>query len=1184
MATTPIDPMTGPRYILDGRVVTMNDRFDVIDRGRVYIDAGSIVAVQDAGTPRPDGFRRAPLVKTGGTIYPGLIELHNHLSYNVLPLWQVPRHYGNRGTWRNSPDKKRLISGPMRVLGSTGGIIESIVRYVEAKALVGGVTTSQGITLISTAIPHHYRGIVRNVEKTDDAALPRAATRVGDVKDAAAFRRRLDANTTLLLHLAEGIDDTARKHFKALRIKGRRWAITDSLAGIHCAGLRGRDFATLRSRGGKMVWSPLSNLLLYGETADIKRARDEGVLISLGSDWSPSGSKNLLGELKVARLVSDKEGGLFSARELVAMATINPARTLKWDGALGSLEAGKRADMVVVDNRRGDPYDHLIDARETSIVLAVINGIPRYGQPRLMDRFEGDKESLSLNSSRRSFFFTQETADPVVAALSLSEATERLKDGLRRLPELAQTLADPATAMGSFGITADDRPGTWVLDLDNEGFDNRSLAPDSFADRLTAGVQPLDQTLESITLDPLTVVTDDRFFHRLVNQANLPEYVKEGLPRVYGTTAPKPDPSVFSMGTAPSLGRDARGPATLAELNAAAGLLTLADRKLLVDQAQVLLDDAYVHLNLKEAMHAVSPIQRLRLLRHQLSRATSETMGEESMFHREMTSIFTELRDLHTNYLLPSPFREHTAFLPFLAEECFDSDGTAHYLVTKLAPDFEHPTFDEGAELLYWNGVPIAKAIRANAAGQAGSNPAARFARGLDALTIRPLVRSLPPDEEWVIIGYRAADGRELETRLEWKVWSPGSAPGIDPDGGDSVALAGSLGYDLQTDAVNQARKALYAPAAIRGDTPIGGRMVDLGGGDLATTMPTVFRAREVTTPSGDYGYIRIFTFNVPSAEMFIEEFARLADELPATGLIIDVRNNGGGLITAAEGLLQVLTPKIIEPSPAQFVTTPLMLRLVENHSPSPLDASFTLAAWLPSLELAVRTGATLSTAHPITEPAVANGIGQRYHGPVVLITDALCYSATDMFAAGFQDHEIGIVLGIADATGAGGANVWTHKLLRILAGDSEDSPLEALPHNSGMRVSVRRTLRVRDRAGTPVEDLGVVPDERYHMTRTDILEHNDDLIGRAGDILSDLPRYRLDGEVTTGAAKPAVRVTMENLDRLDIAFDDRCVASHDVSDGTKTFRPAVASPEVVDLTGYKDGVAVARRKIHVGS
>ncbi len=143
------------------------------------------------------------------------------------------------------------------------------------------------------------------------------------------------------------------------------------------------------------------------------------------------------------------------------------------------------------------------------------------------------------------------------------------------------------------------------------------------------------------------------------------------------------------------------------------------------------------------------------------------------------------------------------------------------------------------------------------------------------------------------------------------------------------------------------------------------------------------------------------------------------------------------------------------------------------------------------------------------------------------------------------------------------------------------DSPLQPLPHNSGMRVSVRRTLRVHDRSGTPVEDLGVVPDERHFMTRHDLLEHNDDLIDRAGEILAAMPSYRLDGEVTVGAGNPTVSVTSSNLDRIDVAYDDRWVASRDVTDGTTTTRPA-GSPRVVDLTGYAHGEAVARRRIQV--
>jgi hypothetical protein len=121
----------------------------------------------------------------GGTIFPGLIELHNHLSYNVLPLWSpVPKRFQHRGQWPDHADYRKLISGPMTVVGEyrdaqgRPALLAPLVRYVECKCLLGGVTTSQGIMLNSNAgVQRFYRGILRNVEQTDDPALLEAQGR-----------------------------------------------------------------------------------------------------------------------------------------------------------------------------------------------------------------------------------------------------------------------------------------------------------------------------------------------------------------------------------------------------------------------------------------------------------------------------------------------------------------------------------------------------------------------------------------------------------------------------------------------------------------------------------------------------------------------------------------------------------------------------------------------------------------------------------------------------------------------------------------------------------------------------------------------------------------------------------------------------------------------------------------------
>ena len=222
------------RYALTGRVVTIDQDWTVLEHGAVYIADDRIVHVLPAAEPAPDDFADAPRIATRGTIYPGLIELHNHLSYNALPLWPPARAYRNRGEWQVVPDYRKWVSGPMTVLGKTVGLSEAVVRYVECKCLVGGVTTSQGIALYSNnGIQAYYRGNIRNVESTQEADLIDADTRIPDVdaRDAEAFLTRLRKTHRLILHLAEGLGPTAREHFTALHLADGRWALAPSLVG-----------------------------------------------------------------------------------------------------------------------------------------------------------------------------------------------------------------------------------------------------------------------------------------------------------------------------------------------------------------------------------------------------------------------------------------------------------------------------------------------------------------------------------------------------------------------------------------------------------------------------------------------------------------------------------------------------------------------------------------------------------------------------------------------------------------------------------------------------------------------------------------------------------------------------------------------------------------------------------------
>jgi hypothetical protein len=131
--------------------------------------------------------------------------------------------------------------------------------------------------------------------------------------------------------------------------------------------------------------------------------------------------------------------------------------------------------------------------------------------------------------------------------------------------------------------------------------------------------------------------------------------------------------------------------------------MSYGEQLLAVDQAIQLLNLFYVHRPLKEAIHAVRPIQRLRVLRRQLEENPNRWIARnEVQFHKLMTSVFMSVRDLHTNYLLPQPYRDYTAYLPFLIRPYYDDDGRRRYIVTDIMKGYQSSNahFAQGVEIL----------------------------------------------------------------------------------------------------------------------------------------------------------------------------------------------------------------------------------------------------------------------------------------------------------------------------------------------------------------------------------------------------------------------------------------------------------------------------------------------------
>jgi hypothetical protein len=402
---------------------------------------------------------------------------------------------------------------------------EAIVRYVEAKALIGGTTTGQGIRSKSGAksTPKMYHGAMRNVEETQDKRLPEAGTKIidldgGDADEVEGFRRALKKNAAYFYHLSEGADETARKHFVALQTNN---LLQSSLVGVHALALTAADLAALGAAKAKVVWSPYSNRLLYESTIDLQALRSSGATFSIGCDWTPTGSKNLLLELKVARFMAGKQpaAGLQS-EQLVAAVTRDAARVAGWGEYLGHIRPGALADLVVIDGTDGDPYDHLIDATERDVALVVIHGVARYGDVSLFEKVHADPahpaEALTI-AGRKKLLHTF-TPGSQINHVSLATARKRLEDAMGDLPAFQQRVQNAQNGLQLLGAEE-----SFTLLLDNDMGDAGAPDVELFAD--------VDLP-ESLELDPLEV-NAGTYWDRVEKQKNLPDDLKTELKNAY---------------------------------------------------------------------------------------------------------------------------------------------------------------------------------------------------------------------------------------------------------------------------------------------------------------------------------------------------------------------------------------------------------------------------------------------------------------------------------------------------------------------------------------------------------------------------------------------------------------------------------------------------------------------------
>ncbi|WP_336221592.1 amidohydrolase family protein [Citrobacter amalonaticus] len=345
---------------------------------------------------------------------PAFINTHDHINYNQkgpLPELSCENKMKNPDvTYNQRNDWRKGCRGLMKLTAPADNQPE-VVAWNELRQLISGTT----LVVSNGGTP----GFVRNLGDSDDKNNLREGLHSPSVRadtfplgDTAGCDYQLPAGdgypkhpsvqqtagVIYIAHMAEGVDAAARNEFtnistpagtendKRVNILGKNVGL------VHMVAVTPSDIQKVKDSKTTVIWSPRSNMALYGNTAPVALLSQQGINIALSTDWLYSGSANLLDELQVAqKLNADYFHHILSNQQLWKMVTVNPAALL--DAPLGDIKPGRIADVVLFNVASRDKaslqdiYGLVINSSLQDVDMVMRSGSPVYGDKALLATF-----------------------------------------------------------------------------------------------------------------------------------------------------------------------------------------------------------------------------------------------------------------------------------------------------------------------------------------------------------------------------------------------------------------------------------------------------------------------------------------------------------------------------------------------------------------------------------------------------------------------------------------------------------------------------------------------------------------------------------------------------------------------------------------------------------------------------
>ncbi len=435
--------------------------------GSVLIEGGVIQCVGcDCGTPAEAD---AALTCADTVVSPGLINTHDHITFaNNWPIGDGPDRYEHRHDWRKG------LNGHA-TLPYDGGASPEEVLGAELRFVMGGAT--------STASAGSRSGLLRNLDSSGDLEglqIQPADTDTFPLGDSNGdqesnscdygdptspnFVAGLDA---YLPHVAEGIDRYAQNEFACTSVDPLD-LLEPQTSLVHAVGVTADDVQAIADAKAKVIWSPRSNVVLYGQTAPVTLMDTLGVPLALGTDWIPSGSMNMLRELACAEYLDDVHfGDHFSDKQLWEMATTNAAFAVGAHRGIGMLKVGYAADIAMFAKAGEVDHAAVIHAHESTTALVLRGGTPLYGDVDIMGAAAigaGNCEALDVCGAEKVACVAEDTS----TTLSAIEAEVTYPLFFCDIPEDEPSCVPYRPVEFPDGVTASDQDGDGIPDdVDN---------------------------------------------------------------------------------------------------------------------------------------------------------------------------------------------------------------------------------------------------------------------------------------------------------------------------------------------------------------------------------------------------------------------------------------------------------------------------------------------------------------------------------------------------------------------------------------------------------------------------------------------------------------------------------------------------------------------------------------------